>query len=54
MLIDNLKQEYELRYNIIRYKKLYRDYVYNRFEKNNYNIIMKSIEDINVKNCERI
>lgn len=51
MLINKLKQEYELRHNIIRYKKLYKNYLYNRFEKNNYNMIIKAIEDINIKNC---
>ena len=46
MLMKNLKEEYKIRYNFMRYKKLHKLYLYNIFEKNNYNIIQSTIEDI--------
>lgn len=48
MLLENLKKEYEFRYRRISYEKLHRKYLLNRFEKNNYNIIYKAVEDLHV------
>lgn len=48
MLLENLKNEYEFRYRRMLYEKLHRNYLLNRFEKNNYNIIYKAIEDLYV------
>ena len=49
MLLDNLKQEINIRYNILNYKKLYKNYIYGLYEKHNYEIlfdtILKSQED---------
>ena len=46
--IEKLKEEIDLRYRIYQYKKLQREFLLNRIEKNNYNLIMKCIEDMNV------
>ena len=45
--IDKLKEEINLRHRIYLYKKSYEQYILNRIEKNNYNIIMEAIEQIN-------
>lgn len=45
--MEKLKQEIDLRYNIIQYKKLMKNYILNRFEKNNVQIIYKALEEIN-------
>lgn len=47
--VESLKQEIDLRYRILCYKKLHENYILNRFEKNNYNTIISTIEDINFK-----
>lgn len=36
----------------MRYKKLHKQYLYSIFEKNNYNLIMSTIERINIKNMK--
>ena len=46
--IEKLKEEIDLRYRIYQYKKLQREFLLNRIEKNNYNLIMKCIEDMNI------
>ena len=46
MLMQKLKKEFELKYRIFSYKKLLKMYKYNKFEKNNYNIIYKALEDV--------
>lgn len=46
MLLQNLKKEYALRYNFMRYKKLNKLYLYNRFEINNYNLLMYTLENL--------
>lgn len=45
MLLKSLINEYNLRSNIINYKKLNKRFLYNRFEKNNYNLIFSSIQE---------
>lgn len=49
MLIDKLKKEIDLKYNIIQYKNLMKRYILNRIEKNNINILFSTIEDINIE-----
>lgn len=49
MLMKNLKEEYELRYRIMRYNKLHKLYLYNCFEKNNYNMLFSTVEDMSLK-----
>ena len=44
--LNNLKQEINLRYNIVRYKKLWKRFVLNRYEKNNYEILRCTVEDL--------
>lgn len=44
--IDKLKVEIEFRYRILCYRKLYDNYVLNRMEKNNVNIMLKGMEDL--------
>lgn len=51
MLMKNLKEEYNLRYNIMRYKKLMKRYKYNRFEMNNANLLLGSITTLKQKIC---
>ena len=46
MLLNNLKKEFELRYRIMRYKKYYKWYLYNKFEKNNVELLLKTFEDM--------
>lgn len=53
MLLDNLKKEYALRYNITRYKKLYKLYLYNRFEINNYNLLYYTLENQFIKRKDK-
>ena len=53
MLLDNLKKEYALRYNIVRYKKLYKLYLYNRFEINNYNLLYYTLENQFIKRKDK-
>ena len=52
MLLERLKNEYELRYRIMRYTKFHKWYLYNVIEKNNYNIIVKTAEDILVNKAK--
>ena len=46
--IDKLKEEIELRHRMYMYRKLQKQYILNRMEKNNYNIIMEAIEQLNI------
>lgn len=48
--MEKLKQEINLRYNIVQYKKLMKNYILNRYEKNNLQIIYNTIEDIKINN----
>lgn len=48
--MKKLKQEINFRYNITQFKKLMRNYILNRYEKNNVQIIYNTIEDIKLKN----
>lgn len=52
--IDKLKQEIEMRYRFHCYEKLHEQYLLNRFEKNNLNIIMKGIEDYRIEFIDKI
>lgn len=47
MLMETLKKEYEFRHNIMQYKKLQKLYIYSCYEKNNYNLIVSVIEEMN-------
>ena len=49
MLMKNLKKEYDMRYNIMRYKKLHKLYLYSCFEKNNFNLLYKTLEDLQIE-----
>ena len=46
---DNLKEEINFRYNIVQYKKLMKNYILNRMEKNNLLVIYSAIEDLKVR-----
>lgn len=46
MLMKNLINEYELRYRFTMYKKLHKMYLYNKFEINNYNLLLQTFEDM--------
>ena len=41
--MQKLKKEINIRYNIMRYKKLWRNFLYNRMEKNNVEIMYEGI-----------
>lgn len=41
--MQKLKEEINIRYRIMRYKKLMKHFLYNRFEKNNVEIIYEAI-----------
>ena len=43
MLLKNLINEYKLRNRAVRYKKLSKRFLYNRIEKNNYELLYSSI-----------
>ena len=45
-MINNLKKEYELRYKIIRYKKLYKAYLYSTIEKHNAELLFNTLYDM--------
>lgn len=47
--IDNLKQEIEMRYRIIQYKKLQKQFLLNRIEKNNVQLLFETLEDLKVQ-----
>lgn len=44
--MQKLKKEINIRYNIMRYKKLWLGFLYNRIEKNNVEFIYEAIIDI--------
>ena len=46
--IDKLKQEIEIRYNMACYRKLHHNYLCNRIEKNNFNIMFKAAQDLSI------
>ena len=46
MLMKNLINEYELRYRFTMYKKLHKIYLYNKFEINNYNLLLQTFENM--------
>lgn len=48
--IEKLKEEIDLRYRMYCYRKLTHEFLLNRIEKNNYNIIMEGIADFSVLN----
>lgn len=47
--IDNLKQEIEMRYRIVQYKKLQKQFLLNRIEKNNVQLLFETLEDLKVQ-----
>ena len=47
--LEKLKQEIELRYRKYCYEKLSHNFLLNRIEKNNYNIILQGIEDYRIE-----
>ena len=46
---NSLKREIEFRYNVVKYKKMVKNYTLNRAEKNNIDIIKKAIEELTVE-----
>ena len=52
--MENLKKEINLRYRAIQYKKLLKQYIYNRIEKNNVNICFKAFEDLAVQRAHKL
>ena len=46
--IESLKKEYNLRYKIIRYNKLYKQVLYPIIEKHNYNMLYRTLENMKV------
>lgn len=52
--MESLKKEINLRYNIMRYKKLQKQYLYNRMEINNVHIITQAIEEMKLENIQNI
>lgn len=53
MQIQNLKNEYELRYRIMRYKKYHKLYCYNRFEYHNVENMMFAAEQLHVEHEQK-
>lgn len=51
-MIKSLKQEYEMRYRIMRYKKLHRKILYTFIEKNNVRLLFDAL--INVADFVKI
>lgn len=47
--IDSLKQEIEMRYRIVQYKKLQKQFLLNRIEKNNVQLLFETLEDLKVQ-----
>lgn len=47
--IEKLKREIEFRHRKYCYEKLTHNFILSRYEKNNYNIIMKGIEDYRIE-----
>lgn len=44
--IETLKQEIDMRYHFVQYKKLHKQYLLNRIEKNNVNILLDTLYDL--------
>lgn len=44
--LDILKQEIDLRYNIVTYKNMYKKFLYQCFEKHNIEIIYDSLKEL--------
>lgn len=51
MLMQTLKDEYELRYRFVQWQKYYKQYLYNKFEKNNCNLIIATAEYMKASQC---
>jgi hypothetical protein len=49
VLKQNLKEEYNLLYRTMQYKKFHKHYCYMCYEKNNFAIVTKFIEDLVVE-----
>ena len=47
--IETLKAEIEMRYRFISFKKLHRNFLLNRIEKNNFNLFYETLEDMKCK-----
>lgn len=46
MLLKRLRDEIDIRYNIVSYKKLVKYFLYNKFEKNNVNLLYHCLENM--------
>lgn len=46
-MINKLKKEYQLRYNLVRYQKLNRRFTNTLIEKNNYDFLVLQLIDVN-------
>lgn len=51
MLKQKLRNEYELRYRIMQYKKLQKRYIYKCYESNNVNMLFEAISRVNCDKC---
>ena len=47
--IDKLKDEIEMRYRFLSFKKLHHNFLLNRIEKNNFNLFYETLEDLKCK-----
>ena len=45
-LFTSILEEYDLRYRVMQYKKLMKQYTLNRIERNNYFLVEKSLEEL--------
>lgn len=49
MLMSSLELEFELRYRINRYRRLQKLYKFSLFDKNNYNLLYKAMDDLRIE-----
>ena len=47
--MQKLKDEINFRYNIVQYKKLTKNFVYNCYERHNVEMLFKVLEDLHVE-----
>lgn len=47
--MQKLKDEINFRYNIVQYKKLTKNFVYNCYERHNVDMLFKVLEDLHVE-----
>jgi hypothetical protein len=47
--MSSLELEFELRYRINRYRRLQKLYKFSLFDKNNYNLLYKAMDDLRIE-----